>query len=271
MNDRKRKILIISLITVTVLVIIYIVYLFMGKKPASTGESGSMFSGFSSLLSRKKTTPSGSQINPNETPVDIGTDTSIPDQNIDPLNPSNPGTINPGDIDIGEPGTPGFNPLPNPRGGTVINPGGPTETPEDVTKLDDPTNNNKDKPCDSSKLPGGVAVILCQGGILKPRENTANVVNFSLNDEEQAELDRLSRMFARLAPYLKTEADVSREQTNQETYEDFTIDANRYSRETTAQINSSSYLGPKETSLPFLTDDEFGSKIGKQFKLELLG
>ncbi len=274
MNDRKRKILIITLIAITLLVILYIVYLFMGKKPATSNEQGGVFSGFSSLLSRKKTTPSGSQINPDGTPVDIGTDTTIPDTNIDPLNPGNPGnpgTINPGGVDINRPGTPGFNPLPNPgNNGTVVNPNDPGETPEDIVKIEDPTDTTKKKPCGAG-LPKGVLDIICEQGGLTPYGENVNIVNFSLNDEEQAELDRLSRMFARLAPYLKTEADVSREQANQESYETFTVNANRLSRETDIEVKSSGYRGPKEVISPFLTSKEFGSKIGTQAELELLG
>lgn len=252
MNNKKNKILIITLIAITLVVIFYIVYLFMGKKPTTSNESGGVFSGFSSLLSRKKTTPGGSQINPDGTPVDIGADTDIPDTDIDTLNPGNPGTVNPGGVGVSEPGTPGFNPLPSPgNNGTVINPNDPEETPEDITKIDDPTDTTKKKPCGAG-LPKGVLDIICEQGGLTPYGQNVNVVGFSLNDEEQAELDRLSRMFARLAPYLKTEADVAREQSNQESYEAVDLKNNSLARGMDIDRKRPGYAGPVEVVRPFL-------------------
>ncbi|MBP6912849.1 MAG: hypothetical protein KBB86_02860 [Candidatus Pacebacteria bacterium] len=273
MNDRKRKILIITLIAVTILVILYIVYLFMGKKPiTTTGSGGSTFSGFGNLLSKKKTTPPGSQINPDGTPVDIGADTQIPDSGIDQGDSGNPGNVNTGTDPI-QSNTPNLNALPSPgTGGTTVNPNGPVEIPIDITTIDDPkTDPTKKKKCDKNALPKGVLNILCEDAGLMHYGQNVDIVSFSLNNEEQQELDRLSRMFARIAPYLKTETDVLQEQSNQEAYEEFTVTANRLARETDAEVRSSGYRGPKEIQNPFLTSQEFGSKLGYQLNLELLG
>jgi hypothetical protein len=292
MNTKKNKILIIALIAITLIAVIYIVYMFLGKKPTQTGEStGGTFSSFSSLLSRKKTIPGGSQINPNGTPVDVGgSDTDIPGTKIDPLNPGNPGNPggvdpnnpnNPGGVNPNDPGNPGgvdinqggFTPLPdpyNPGGGGIINPNDPNETPEDITKIDPVPDNKKKKPCDKTNLPKGVADIICdQGGLLPNGE--VNIVNFSLNDEEQAELDRLSRMFARLAPYLKTESDIAAEKSNMEAYTNFNTESGRLIHQTNIERLATNYKGPTEIKSPFLNNIEFGSKIADDLKTELFG
>lgn len=273
MNDKKRKIFIISLITITVIVLIYIVYIFMGNRGNVTTEtSGNKIFNFGSLLTKKKTSIDGSKTQTGENPIDIGGDT-----NPDP-------TTLPGDTPITNlPDTnqnpdqipsPNLYPLPDP--GVLPNSDvkyNPDDNPIDITKFTPTTPTEKKKLCDQKNLPKDYLDIICApGGVgttLDPGSQTR--ATFTLNDAEQAELDRLNRMFARLAPYLKTEADIAREKSNAESYEDFNNTAIKLSRETDIEVASSSYKGPKNVKSPFLTDDEFEISVAAELKKEVFG
>ncbi len=251
----------------------------MGKKSPTTSESGDTFSGFSSLLSRKKVAPTGTQIGQNTVPVELGgEDTNSSGNNSGLTNPIIPGQNNPNGIPINQnelgstypsssPG--GFTPLPDPSNpGGIVPPDPVTPKNTDVI-IDQPvTPTGKDNPCDTTKLPKNVASALCRQGDITRDEVVAV---FSLNDAEQAELDRLNRMFARLAPYLKTESDVLTEQSNQEAHEDFTINANRMARETDAERLGIYYTGPYEIVRPFLKPTEFGNDVIDDITTEIIG
>lgn len=247
MDDRKKKILIITLVSITIFILIYILYMFWSRNRTDdgTGTSKNLLN-FGNLISKKKPAKDGSEIN---TPADgitlPGTEgtTGTPSGNI------------PGGTTI--PNTPNLTPLPGPgNSGSNYNPTNPIII-TDVPIPKDPLN-----PCVPTKTKP------CPGDGPGPN---VTVINFSLNDEEQAELDRLNRMFARLAPYLKTEADIAREQSNQEAYEDFVVEANRLSRETDITVARTSYKGPREVKRPFLTSIEFGAVLQDQLILEVVG
>src|SRR3989338_6115893 len=123
--------------------------------------------------------------------------------------------------------------------------------------------------CKDPDLSAEMRKLLCTDPY-KPGTGDTGIISFTLNDEEQAELDRLNRAFARLAPYLKTEAEIASEQSNYEAYADFTLEAGRLTNETNIEIAGSTYAGQKQRVRPFLTGKEFGDKASEEIDISPL-
>lgn len=243
--------------------------MFFGKSGGATNDSqGNKIFDFGALTIKKKSGTDGSKVGTNADNVDLGTNTNG-DTNGDTKIPG------PGDIgyvgDIGQNpdiGPSGYVPLPDPD---TFKPNSNTLPDPDIIKIDPVDEKKRRALCNDPNLPKDVVTIMCGPVGLEPNAQKTSVASFSLNAEEQAELDRLSRMFARLAPFLKTESDIASEKSNMEAYQGFTVEATRLARETDIERSTSYYKGPREIINPFLTNKEFGEKIGSQFELELLG
>lgn len=283
MNTGKRKIFIVILVAITFLVVGYIVYMFLGNKGTTpTNTADTKVFNFGALIARKKTGVDGSKIGNNADTVNIGintSDASLPDgatrlpdgrillANGVILNPD--GTpINPNDGYIGTLPTDTLVPLPDPN---IILPDPNIILPDPNIILPDPNTNpsTKNSPCGTNTYSKEVLNIICGNPGFEANEQKPN--KFSLTDEEQAELDRLGRAFARIAPYLKTEADVAQEKSNEEAYRATISENTKLAEKTRLEILSPNYKGPLELKPPFLTKMEFKVKITDGMLLELFG
>lgn len=256
-------------------VVAFIIFTFSKNKTTSTSgdfQTKSSFS-FANLLLRKKAGPTGSQIDTGSQGTDLGGQTGTDASGDTTLPGSNTDT----NTDFT---TEYLTSLPDPSiftsgTGTNINPGGTGTTGGGGVVLPGGGGGgggtNKNDPCVGTILSQKVRIQLCGAGP-NPNVNLGiSAIPFTLNDEEQAELDRLSRAFARLAPYLKTDGDVSAEQANNEAYNDFVTEANGLVKKTDEEMLSSTYKGPKVATRhrPFIEGSMF--KPGTMLSQEVFG
>ena len=278
MNTKRKKIFIITLVVITFFVLLYIVYMFLGRVAQTPPEqSNNKIFDFGSLTLKKKAPVDGSQVGDDTQSIDINGDGKIDEKDFTGMPTDTSGTGNPGQIGgtgIDGSDLPNFDigklvPLPDPG----INPGStiPDINLQDIIDINLPKNTDpKQKEiCKDPDLSAEMRKLLCTDPY-KPGTGDTGIISFTLNDEEQAELDRLNRAFARLAPYLKTEAEIASEQSNYEAYADFTLEAGRLTNETNIEIAGSTYAGQKQRVRPFLTGKEFGDKASEEIDISPL-
>lgn len=259
MNSKNKKIFIISLILLTIVSVLFIIFTFFRNtnsgQQTTDGSQKSLF--FGSLRPKQKAEKQGSVTNKDSSSVDLGS------QNTETQTETGSGQVGSGEIPSGNLGSGSgyFTSLPNPSGigsggglgsggsggglgeNEVILPGGGSGSGTGSGGA-----NKKTSICDDPNTPFDIKIQACPNIIL------ANIepVKFVLTEEEQAELDRLNRSFARLAVYLKTSGDLEDLQSNQDAYQKTASDYAKLAKEMDLEVNSSSYSGPRQRGRSFI-------------------
>lgn len=249
MNTKTKKIFIVSLIIVTIVSIVFVVLMF-SKQNEQAKQSGSENNGilFGALRPRRQQQPEPIPIGPNN--QDVSIDQNDGDGIVDE-------TINPGQSIIQSPND-YFTSIPLPQGSLTSG-----ETSGDGTgtggEVRIPTGGGtngggaRNPACDNPALSSALRTQLCPDEIGTPNMNF-ELTRFVLNEEEQAELDRLTRNFARLAVYLRSAGDIEDLQSSQTTYNQIAIRYNRLAKDTEVEVNKDTYTGSRIRERSFLSE-----------------